>query len=140
MGPLRAMLARLSSFFGNARRFALSRTRSRVNKAWLAGTTKTWRLFRLQRSLQTEDNDANGTTVAIGETNRLISSDIVVGTSVYNLKGEHLGSIYGMMVDKISGQVACAVMSFGGFLGIGESYHPLPWRMLKYDVRQNGYV
>jgi hypothetical protein len=59
MGPLRAMLARLSSFFGNARRFALSRTRSRVNKAWLAGTTKTCRLFRLKRSLQTEDNDAN---------------------------------------------------------------------------------
>jgi hypothetical protein len=44
------------------------------------------------------------------------------------------------MVDKISGQVAYAVMSFGGFLGIGKSYHPLPWRMLKYDVRQNGYV
>ena len=31
-------------------------------------------------------------------------------------------------------------MSFGGFLGIGESYHPLPWRLLKYDVRQGGYV
>jgi hypothetical protein len=42
------------------------------------------------------------------------------------------------MVDKISGQVAYAVMSFGGFLGIGESYHPLPWRVLKYDVRQGG--
>jgi PRC-barrel domain len=44
------------------------------------------------------------------------------------------------MVDKISGQVAYAVMSFGGFLGIGGSYHPLPWRMLKYNVRQGGYV
>ena len=54
---------------------------------------------------------------------------MVVGTSVYNLQGEHLGSIYSIMVDKISGQVAYAVMSFGGFLGIGESYHPLPWRM-----------
>jgi hypothetical protein len=44
------------------------------------------------------------------------------------------------MVDKTSGQIAYAVMSFGGFLGIGESYHPLPWRVLKYDVRQGGYV
>jgi hypothetical protein len=44
------------------------------------------------------------------------------------------------MVDKISGHVAYAVMSFGGFLGIGESYHPLPWRVLKYDIRQGGYI
>jgi PRC-barrel domain len=89
--------------------------------------------------MQTQTTAA-GTTVAADETNRLISSDMVVGTSVYNLQGENLGSIYSIMVDKISGQVSYAVMSFGGFLGIGESYHPLPWRMLKYDVRQNGYV
>ena len=44
------------------------------------------------------------------------------------------------MVDKSTGQVAYAVMSFGGFLGMGESYHPLPWRMLKYDPRQGGFV
>ena len=31
-------------------------------------------------------------------------------------------------------------MSFGGFLGIGESYHPLPWKVLTYDTRQGGYV
>jgi hypothetical protein len=43
-------------------------------------------------------------------------------------------------MDKYSGQVAYSVMSFGGFLGIGESYHPLPWRMLYYDSRQGGYV
>ncbi len=42
---------------------------------------------------------------------------------MYNLQGEHLGSVYNLMVDKISGQVAYAVMSFGGFLGMGESYH-----------------
>ena len=66
------------------------------------------------------------TLVATDETDRLIAADKVVGTSVYNLRSEHLGSIYSLMVDKISGQVAYAVMSFGGFLGIGESYHPLP--------------
>ena len=44
------------------------------------------------------------------------------------------------MIDKHTGQVAYAVMSFGGFLGMGESYHPLPWRVLTYDTRQGGYV
>ena len=44
------------------------------------------------------------------------------------------------MIDKRSGGVAYAVMSFGGFLGMGEDYHPLPWSMLTYDTRQGGYV
>ena len=44
------------------------------------------------------------------------------------------------MIDKYSGQVAYAVMSFGGFLGIGERYHPLPWRALTYDTGLGGYV
>jgi hypothetical protein len=39
-----------------------------------------------------------------------------------------------------SGKVAYAIMSFGGFLGVGERYHPLPWNTLKYDTRQGGYV
>jgi hypothetical protein len=78
--------------------------------------------------------------VAIDETDRIISSNKVTGTAVYNRQGEHVGSVYNLMVDRISGQVAYAVMSFGGFLGIGESYHPLPWRVLKYDVSQGGYV
>jgi PRC-barrel domain len=79
-------------------------------------------------------------TVATDETDRLISSDKVVGTAVYNRRGEHLGSVYNLMIDKHSGQVAYAVMSFGGFLGMGESYHPLPWRVLTYDTRLGGYV
>jgi hypothetical protein len=79
-------------------------------------------------------------TFATEETGRLISSNKVVGTAVYNLQGEHLGSIYGLMMDKFSGCVAYAVMSFGRFLGMGENYHPLLWRMLNYDPRQGGYV
>ena len=78
--------------------------------------------------------------VAIDETTRLISSDKVVGTAVYNRHGEHLGSVYNLMIDKYSGRVDYAVMSFGGFLGIGERYHPLPWQVLTYDERQGGYV
>ena len=52
-----------------------------------------------------------GGAVATDETDRLISSDKVTGTAVYNRQGEHLGSVYNLMVDKISGQVAYAVMS-----------------------------
>jgi hypothetical protein len=44
------------------------------------------------------------------------------------------------MIDKYTGQVACAVMSFSGFLVISESYHPLPWKALIYDLRLGGYV
>jgi len=72
------------------------------------------------------------------ETSRLIASNKVEGTEVYNRAGEHLGEVYNLMVDKFSGQVAYTVMSFGGFLGIGERYHPLPWASLDYDVDQGG--
>ncbi len=74
------------------------------------------------------------------ETTSLISGDKVSGTSVYNTASEKLGSIYDVMIDKRTGKVAYAVMSFGGFLGMGESYHPLPWSTLNYDVGQGGYV
>lgn len=78
--------------------------------------------------------------IPVDETARLIASNKVEGTAVYNRQGEHLGSVYNFMVDKFTGQVAYAVMSFGGFLGLGESYHPLPWRTLSYDTRLGGYV
>ena len=43
------------------------------------------------------------------------------------------------MLDKINGKVAYAVMSFGGFMGIGEDYYPLPWSLLTYNPRLEGY-
>lgn len=78
--------------------------------------------------------------VATDETNRLIASNKVEGTAVYDRQGNRLGSVYNFMVDKRSGQVAYAVMSFGGFLGIGDSYHPLPWKTLNYDTDRGGFV
>jgi hypothetical protein len=74
------------------------------------------------------------------ETASLISTEKVAGTEVYNTAGDHLGEIHEVMLDKKSGRVAYAVMSFGGFLGMGNRYHPLPWNTLKYDTRQGGYV
>jgi hypothetical protein len=79
-------------------------------------------------------------SVATDETSTLISSDKVEGTAVYNRAGEKLGSIHTLMIDKTSGKVAYAVMSFGGFLGIGDRYHPLPWSVLDYETSQGGYV
>jgi hypothetical protein len=57
----------------------------------------------------------------------LIAASKVNGTNVYNRASEKLGSIY-------------AIMSFGGFLGIGEQYHPLPWDVLSYSPEHDGYV
>jgi sporulation protein YlmC with PRC-barrel domain len=71
---------------------------------------------------------------------RLIAASQVNGTTVYNRSGDKLGSIYDVMLDKMSGKAEYAIMSFGGFLGIGDRYHPLPWRALTYDPGQGGYV
>ena len=80
------------------------------------------------------------TNLEADETHRLISSEKVDGTAVYDRRGERLGTVHHVMIDKYTGQVSYAVMSFGGFLGMGESYHPLPWKVLTYDTRLGGYV
>jgi len=76
---------------------------------------------------------ATSATLEADETDRLISSKKVEGTAVYDRRGERLGTIHHLMI-------AYAVMSFGGFLGIVEKYHPLPWKMLTYDIRLGGNV
>jgi sporulation protein YlmC with PRC-barrel domain len=70
----------------------------------------------------------------------LIAAGAVKGSIVYDLAGEKLGDIDDIMIDKASGRAIYAVMSFGGFLGVGENYYPLPWASLKYDARLDGYV
>ena len=69
----------------------------------------------------------------------LIESDRVEGTTVYDRQGNNVGSIKRLMIEKISGRVAYAVMSFGGFLGIGAEEHAIPWSKLTYDTRLDGY-
>jgi hypothetical protein len=73
------------------------------------------------------------------ETGALIGSDKVEGTDVFNSAGDRVGTIERVMIDKIGGKVAYAVMSFGGFLGLGSDYYPLPWSLLKYNERLGGY-
>jgi sporulation protein YlmC with PRC-barrel domain len=74
------------------------------------------------------------------ETSSMIASNKVEGTSVYGPDGDKLGSIYNFMVDKRTGQVEYAVLQFGGVLGLGSDYYPLPWDVLTYDEDQGGYV
>jgi hypothetical protein len=74
------------------------------------------------------------------ETVNLIGSDKVEGTAVYGADGNKIGSIERVMIDKLSGKVSYAVLSFGGFLGVGDDYYPLPWQSLKYDTNLGGYV
>lgn len=73
-------------------------------------------------------------------TSSMVSSADVNGTSVYSPSGDHLGHIDHLMIDKVSGQIAYAVMGFGGFLGIGEGHHPVPWKKLSYDTDLGGFV
>ena len=73
------------------------------------------------------------------ETATLIGSDKVEGTNVYRSNGDKIGSIERIMIDKHSGKVAYAVMSFGGFMGLGEDYYTLPWSVLKYNTQLDAY-
>jgi sporulation protein YlmC with PRC-barrel domain len=79
-------------------------------------------------------NDTNDTT------GRLIAADQVEGTSVYNPAGDRLGSVEDIMIDKVNGRIAYAVLGFGGFLGIGDRHYPLPWEKLTYDTDMGGFV
>jgi hypothetical protein len=74
------------------------------------------------------------------KTHALIASDRVEGTAVRRPNGEKIGSIERLMIDKISGNVAYAVLSFGGFLRMGEKHLPVPWSKLKYDPALGAYA
>jgi sporulation protein YlmC with PRC-barrel domain len=74
-----------------------------------------------------------------GHTTAILSSK-VKGCAVYNAQGEKIGHVEDIMLDKTSNEVMYAVLGFGGFLGIGEKYHPMPWASLDYNSERGGYV
>jgi len=74
--------------------------------------------------MQTRSTTVIDKPVEADETNQLISSEKVDGTAVYNSAGDHLGAVHHLMIDKFTGRVEYAVMSFGGFLGMGEAITP----------------
>ena len=70
----------------------------------------------------------------------LIAASQINGTAVYDAAGEKLGIVHDVMLDRLTGKVEYAVLSFGGFLGLGRRHHPLPWHTLAYNFAKGGYV
>ena len=73
------------------------------------------------------------------ENMRLISSAKVEGTTVLDRSGTSVGTIQSVMIDKYTGRVAYAILSFGGTFGFGATLFPLPWGALRYDEEKDGY-
>ena len=63
----------------------------------------------------------------------------VIGTAVKDTAGNKIGVIEDVVLDKQSNNIMFAVVGFGGFLGMNEKYHPLPWETLDYDEDQGAY-
>jgi sporulation protein YlmC with PRC-barrel domain len=64
----------------------------------------------------------------------------VIGTPVKNTSGDKIGEVEDVVLDKTSDRIMFAIVGLGGFLGIGEKYHPLPWAALHFDENEDSYV
>lgn len=71
---------------------------------------------------------------------RFILASRVNDAPVFDEAGKRLGHVDDLSIERVSGQVIYAIVSFGGFLGIGEKFHPVPWSLLDYDPERGGYV
>lgn len=84
-------------------------------------------------------NDPSQPIPDLDYAHELISSRRVEGTNVFDADGKKLGTVHSVMINKRSGQVAYALLSFGGVLGVGSHIYPIPWESLDYDVDLDGY-
>jgi sporulation protein YlmC with PRC-barrel domain len=78
-------------------------------------------------------------TTSSGHTSAIRATK-VLGTRVEDPTGQKIGEVKDVILDKESNRILFAVLSFGGFLGMAEKYHPLPWAALDYDEAQSSYV
>ena len=78
-------------------------------------------------------------TTASGHTSA-IRAKKVIGTSVKNTAGQKIGEIEDIVLDKTSNSILFAVVGFGGFLGVKEKFHPVPWSALDYSEAAGSYV
>lgn len=78
-------------------------------------------------------------TTATGHT-AAIRAKKVIGTNVKDTAGKKIGEVEDVVLDKLSNNIMFAIVSFGGFLGVGEKYHPVPWAALNYDEKAGAYV
>jgi sporulation protein YlmC with PRC-barrel domain len=70
----------------------------------------------------------------------IVNAEDIIGVSVKNYQGENLGKVEAIMLDKLAGTVAYVVLSFGGFLGLGDKLFALPWDIFSYDNRQDCFM
>ncbi len=73
-------------------------------------------------------------------TQLLVQANAAHTIKVESRDGEHVGTVYSFMVHKGSGRVTHAVLSLGGFLGMGKSYYPIPFSLLQFDPVRDLYV
>ena len=85
-----------------------------------------------------EETGATATDTPAG-TRPLISAK-VDDTSVYDSKGHKLGTVHSFHIDRYQGRVEYAVLSIGGLLGLGQSYHPVPFALLQVNQQKGGYT
>jgi len=78
-------------------------------------------------------------TTSSGHTTAILASK-VKGTTVYNTAGDKIGTVEDVVLDKTSNQIMFAALGFGGLMGIGEKYYPVPWSMLNYSEDKGDYV
>jgi sporulation protein YlmC with PRC-barrel domain len=71
--------------------------------------------------------------------NALIASDRVEGTAVFDASGKRVGSVTRVMIEKFTGKVAYAVLSFSDLLRMADGHHTIPWEKLDYDTSLGGY-
>ena len=78
-------------------------------------------------------------TTSSGHTTAILASK-VKGTAVYNNEGDRIGTVEDVVLDKLSNQIMFAALGFGGVMGIGEKYYPVPWSLLDYNEDKGGYI
>ena len=82
----------------------------------------------------------SGVAVRQGPGPELMGANTLLGNDVYNLKDEDLGDIKEIMLDMRTGRVSYAVLSFGGFLGMGEKLFAVPWSALTLDTQNTRFT
>ncbi|HVE04473.1 MAG TPA: PRC-barrel domain-containing protein [Rhizomicrobium sp.] len=78
-------------------------------------------------------------TTASGHTSAILASK-VQGTNIYNQAGDKIGQVKDIVLDKQSDRILFAALGFGGVLGMGEKFYPVPWSVLDYSKDKGGYV
>jgi len=83
---------------------------------------------------------ASITGITVPSEPRVLAADTLTGDKVVNLQNEDLGKIEHLMIDLGTGRIAYAVLSFGGFLGMGDKLFAIPWSALTVDTLEKRFI